>query len=91
MGIGEQMARAGQEQLNAMVHDFGDGYIRAVKKLYETAKLQELARTAEIDPQFLAAQIAALGVGSALSGFPGTPQQRAILVAQLQNAMNGGV
>jgi hypothetical protein len=91
MGIGEQIARAGQEQINAMVHDFGDGYIKAVHQLYETAKLQELARTAEIDPQFLAAQIAALGVGSALADFPGTPQQRAILVAQLQNAMNGGV
>lgn len=91
MGIGEKIARAGQDQLNAMVHDFGNDYIRAVENLHDTPELQELARTAEIGPHFLAAQIACLGIGSALAVFQGTPQQRAILLTQLQNAMNGGL
>ena len=89
MGIGEQIARAGQDQINTMVRDFAHGYIRAVENLHGTPELQELAKTAEIDPQFLVAQVACLGIGSALAGFPGTPQQQAILVAQLHNAMNG--
>lgn len=88
MGLGEQIAGAAQEQINQMVHDFGRGYIQAVENLHGTAELQELARTAEIDSQFLAAQIACLGIGSALGGFPGTPEQRQVLVVQLHNAMN---
>lgn len=90
MGIGEQIAGLAQTSINQMVKDFGQGYIEAVECLYSSPELQELARTSEIEPQFLAAQIACLGVGSALGGFPGTAHQHQILLAQLVAATKPG-
>ena len=88
MNMGAKMADQVQDQINRMVLDFGRGYIQAVENLHGESELQELAKTAEVDAQFLAAQVACLAVGSALAGYPGTERERQALVSQFHYALN---
>jgi len=72
-----------------MIVRFGNEYIMACRKLHDSRELQELARSIQADPQLVAAEIALMGVAAAVSGYPGEPADRRVLLQVFERSLVG--
>lgn len=89
MNIADDMAGEVKEKLDTPVNEQGTRFIRQVEALFQDPRLEDLARTADTDQQHLAAQVACMGVSSAVASFPAPARARRILVTQLISHLGG--